>query len=95
MEASVSDAPGRAPRLLREVVGQIRTRARALRAAFDTRVERDLELERLAERAFGELRQAPQFRPSHDIGEVVKLRLQQWTGASPASGTDTSSDNDG
>jgi hypothetical protein len=60
----------------------------AVRALVDRRVRTDPELEHLAERAFGELRQTPLVRPSRDLAEAVKQRLQQACGGRPASHTD-------
>ena len=60
-----------------------------LRAAVDRRVKIDSELDHLAERAFSELRQAPLVRPSRDLAEAVKQRLQQRANdPSPFSSTD-------
>jgi hypothetical protein len=67
------------------------TWASAVRAALDRPAQIDPELERLAERAFGELRQAPLVRPSRDIAEAVKeslQRLQQRAGDPPGPSTD-------
>jgi hypothetical protein len=82
--------------LVRALTWQLLAWASALRAAVDRTPQIDPELERLAERAFGELRQAPLVRPSRDIAESVKeslQRLQQETGDPPAPSTDERSGN--
>ena len=86
--------------VLRQLVGaltwQLLAWASALRAAVDRTPQIDPELERLAERAFGELRQAPLFRPSRDIAASVMeslQHLQQRAGDPPPPTIDRTSEN--
>jgi hypothetical protein len=65
----------------------------ALRAATSGSARIDPELERLAERAFGELRQTPLVRPSRDIAESVMERLEPRAGDPPAPSSDEESTN--
>ena len=85
--------------VLRQLVGaltwQLLAWASALRATIERPPQIDPELDRLAERAFGELRQAPLVRPSRDIAEAVKeslQRRQQRAGNPPPPTTDTTSE---
>ena len=82
--------------LVRALTSHLLAWASALRAAVNRTPQIDPELERLAERAFGELRQAPLVRPSRDIAESVKeslQRLQQRAGDQPPPTTDKTSEN--
>jgi hypothetical protein len=93
LEAYVSDALGHAWQLVRAVFRRLLMSGSALRALIDRRTRSDPELEHLAERAFGELRQGPLFRPSRDLVECVKQRLQQRAGGPPPPPTDEASAN--
>jgi hypothetical protein len=88
VEAYVSDALGVLPQLVRALRQYVLSLASVLRAAVGRSAQIDPELERLAERAFTELRQAPLVRPSRDIAESVKERLQQRPGDPPAPSSD-------
>ena len=87
----MSDALERAWQVVRAMFARLLMSGSALREGIDRRTRSDSELEHLAERAFGELRQAPVFRPSRDLVESVKQQLQQRAGGPPPSPTDEAS----
>jgi hypothetical protein len=84
LEARVNHALRSVWQLLGIVWHPLRWRG-VVRAALDRHARIDPDLERLAERAFAELRQAPLIRPTGDIAEMVKQRLQQRSVDQPGS----------